>query len=151
MSRDMVKLQLSQHFCRATKIFWHATQILCHVGVTSCCNIYTFRSCNACTFSLTICAVLRRDIRHNFVAVARYVIKHLFYLLLFYLYYLETIKMTSQALSKFTENSRLRLVFSIQNLTRLVTSFYGFKIVQIRLFHRISVNWIRMLNRLLLY
>ena len=39
------------------------------------------------------------------------------------LYYFETIKMTSQAQSKFTENTRLRLVFSIQNLTRLVTSF----------------------------
>ena len=39
------------------------------------------------------------------------------------LYYFETIKMTSQALSKFTENSRLRLVLSIQNLTRVVTSF----------------------------
>ena len=35
----MIKLQLSQHFCRTTKIFCHATQILCHVGVTSCCNI----------------------------------------------------------------------------------------------------------------
>ena len=31
--------------------------------------------------------------------------------------------MTSQALSKLTENTRLRDVFSIQNLTRLVTSF----------------------------
>ena len=39
------------------------------------------------------------------------------------LYYFEAIKMTLQALSKFTENTRLRLVFSIQNLTRLVTSF----------------------------
>ena len=39
------------------------------------------------------------------------------------LYYFEAIKMTSQAHSKFTENTRLRLVFSIQNLTRLVMSF----------------------------
>ena len=43
------------------------------------------------------------------------------------LYYFETIKMTSQALSKFTENTSLRLVFSIQNLTRLVTSFLWFQ------------------------
>ena len=43
------------------------------------------------------------------------------------LYYLESIKMMSQALSKFTENTRLRLVFSIQNLTRLVTSFLWFQ------------------------
>ena len=38
-------------------------------------------------------------------------------------YYFEAIKMTSQAFSKFTENTRLRLVSSVQNLTRLVTSF----------------------------
>ena len=43
------------------------------------------------------------------------------------LYYVETIKMTSQTLSKFTENTRLRLVFSIQHLTRLVTSFVWFQ------------------------
>ena len=45
------------------------------------------------------------------------------------LYHFETIKMTSQAWSKFTENTRLRLVLTIKNLTKLVTSFYGFKIV----------------------
>ena len=39
------------------------------------------------------------------------------------LYYFEAIKMTSQAWSKFTENTRLPLVFFIQNLTRLVTPF----------------------------
>ena len=33
------------------------------------------------------------------------------------LYYFETMQMTSQAWSKFTENTRQRLVFSIQNLT----------------------------------
>ena len=43
------------------------------------------------------------------------------------LYYFETMQMTSQALSKFTENTHLRLVFSIQNLTRLVTSFLWFQ------------------------
>ena len=41
--------------------------------------------------------------------------------------YFETIQMTSQAWSKFTKNTRLRLVFSIQNLTRLVTSFLWFQ------------------------
>ena len=39
------------------------------------------------------------------------------------LYYFEAIKMTSQAQSKFTENTRLLLVFSIQDLTKPVTSF----------------------------
>ena len=39
-----------------------------------------------------------------------------------YLYYFEAIKMTSQA-SQSSQNTRLRIVFSIQNLTRLVTSF----------------------------
>ena len=43
------------------------------------------------------------------------------------LYYFETMQMTSQALSKFTDNTRLRLVFFIQNLTRLVTSFLWFQ------------------------
>ena len=43
------------------------------------------------------------------------------------LYHFETIKMTSQTWSKFTENTRLRLVFSIQNLTRLVRSFLWFQ------------------------
>ena len=43
------------------------------------------------------------------------------------LYYFETMQMTSQAQSKFTENTRLWLVFSIQNLTRLVTSFLWFQ------------------------
>ena len=43
------------------------------------------------------------------------------------LYYSETIKMASQALSKFTENTRLRLVISLQNLTKLVTSFLCFQ------------------------
>ena len=43
------------------------------------------------------------------------------------LYYFETIKMTSQARSKSTEITRLRLVFSIQNLTRIVTSFLWFQ------------------------
>ena len=43
------------------------------------------------------------------------------------LYYFETMQMTSQAQSKFTENTRLRLVFSIQNLTRPVTSLLWFQ------------------------
>ena len=38
-------------------------------------------------------------------------------------YYFEAIKMMSQAQSKFKENTDLWLLFSIQNLTRLVTSF----------------------------
>ena len=43
------------------------------------------------------------------------------------LYYFETIKMMSQAWSKFTENTCLRFVFSLQNLTGLVTSFLWFQ------------------------
>ena len=43
------------------------------------------------------------------------------------LYYFESIKMTSQAQSKVTENTHLWLVFSIQKLTRLVTSFLWFQ------------------------
>ena len=57
------------------------------------------------------------------------------------LYYFETIKMTLQAKSKFTENTRLRLVFSTQNLTRHVMSFLWFQNSTDRLFHGISVKW----------
>ena len=75
MSRDMIKLQLSQHFCRATKIFCRATWVSCRVGVTLCCDFYRFRSCK-----LSVCLILQCcDIRHNFFAVVWYIIKHLFY------------------------------------------------------------------------
>ena len=57
------------------------------------------------------------------------------------LYYFESTKMMSQAQSKLTENTRLRLVFSIQNLTRLVTSFLWLQNSIDRQFHRISVNY----------
>ena len=43
------------------------------------------------------------------------------------LYCFETIEMPSQAQLKFTENTRLRLVFPIQNFTRLVTSLLWFQ------------------------
>ena len=43
------------------------------------------------------------------------------------LYYFETIEMTSQVWLKLTEITRLRLVFSMPNLTRLVTSFLWFQ------------------------
>ena len=39
------------------------------------------------------------------------------------LYCFEAIKNGVESLSKFTDNTRLQLVFSIQNLTKLVTSF----------------------------
>ena len=43
------------------------------------------------------------------------------------LYYFEAIKVMSQALSKFTENTHMWLAFSILNLTRPVTSFLWLK------------------------
>ena len=78
MSRDMMKLQLSQQFCRTAKIFCHATWVSCRVGVTLCGGFCAFRGCNTCTFGLTIFAVLRH--RTKFFAVIRYIIMgHLFY------------------------------------------------------------------------
>ena len=59
MSRDMIKLQLRKHFCRATKILCRATWVSCRIRVTLYCDFYTFRSCNTCTFSLPTFAVLR--------------------------------------------------------------------------------------------
>ena len=44
-----------------------------------------------------------------------------------YLYYFESMQMMSPAWSKFTENTRLQIVFSIQNLTRFVTSSLWFQ------------------------
>ena len=77
LSCDMINLQLSQHFCRTTKMFCHATWVWCRVGVTLCCDFYTFRSCNTCTFSLPTFALLRHTTQ--FFGVVRYIIKHLFY------------------------------------------------------------------------
>ena len=52
MSRDMIKLKLSNNFYRAT---W----VPCRVGVKLCCDFHTFRSYNTCTFRLTTFAVFR--------------------------------------------------------------------------------------------
>ena len=57
MSSDMIKLQLSQHFCRATKILCCAKWVSCRLGVTLCYDFYTFNSCFTCILSLTNCAV----------------------------------------------------------------------------------------------
>ena len=43
------------------------------------------------------------------------------------LYCFETMQMTSQAYSRFTENTDLRLLFSIRNLFRLETTFLWFQ------------------------
>ena len=56
------------------------------------------------------------------------------------LYYFETMQLTPQALSKFTENARLRLVFSIQNLTGLVMSFLWFQNRKDQAVHRIKAG-----------
>ena len=65
------KTPLKSTFCGRTKIFCQATQVSGCVLVTLCYDFYTFRSCNACIFSLTTSAVLWislyiYDIRHNF-------------------------------------------------------------------------------------
>ena len=52
MLHDMIKLQLSPHFCRVTKIFCRVTGVSCCIRVTLYCDFYTFRSCNTCSFSL---------------------------------------------------------------------------------------------------
>ena len=55
------------------------------------------------------------------------------------LYYFEAIIMTLHAQSNFVWRIRAAGEYSLLTLTRLVTSFYGFKIVQTGLFYRISV------------
>ena len=113
----MIKHQLSQHFCRA---IWFS----CLVGVTLCYDFYTFRSCNTCTFSLPTFAVLRHA---TYFLVSSGKLLNNYSMKQADLYYFETMQMTSQAWSKFTENTCLPFVFSIQNLTRLVTSFLWFQ------------------------
>ena len=39
LSHDMIKLQLSQHFCRVTRVS-------CRIGVTLSCDFFTLKSCN---------------------------------------------------------------------------------------------------------
>ena len=94
-------------------------------GVTLYCDFYTFRSCITCTFSLTTCLQVC-DIRH-ILLLSSGILYNTCSMKQPDIYYFETINMTSQAQSKFTENTLLRLVFSIQNLTRLLTSFLWFQ------------------------
>ena len=85
--------------------------------------VETFIHLEVATRALSVWLLLQCcDIRHNVFAVVRYIIKHSMKQPDF-----ETIEMTWQAQSKVTGNTRLLLVFSIQNLTRLVTSFLWFQ------------------------
>ena len=59
------------------------------------------------------------------------------------LHYFEAIKMMSKAESNFLWRIRVAAEYFLWTLTGLVTSFYGFKLVQIRLFDRISVLLLR--------
>ena len=77
--------------------------------------------------ALSVCLLLQCcDIRHNFL-VSSGMLQNTYSMKQPDLYCFETMQMTSQAQSKLAENTRLRLVFSIQNLTRLVTSFLWFQ------------------------
>ena len=53
MSCDTMKLQLSRHFCRATKIFCRATRASCCVELT-CSDLSTFTRCHTRTFSFQV-------------------------------------------------------------------------------------------------
>ena len=118
MWRNVTELQVSQHVCRATEIFCGATRVSCRVGVTICIFIRLEVAIHA--FSVDyLCSFMTYDIIFCCCrpALDTYSIKQPD------LYYFKAIKMTPQAWSKFTENTRLRLVFSRQHLTRLLTSF----------------------------
>ena len=78
------------------------------------------------------------DIQDNFLLLSPGILENPYYMKQPDLYYFEAIKMKSQAWSKFTKNNLLRLVFSMQNLTRLVTSFYDFYLL---------TNWLAYLYR----
>ena len=87
----------------------------------------TFTHLEVAIHALLVCLLLQGcDIRHNFL-VSFDMLQNTYSMKQPDLYYFETMQMMSQAQSKFTENTRLQLVFSIQNLTRLVTSFLWFQ------------------------
>ena len=87
----------------------------------------TFTHLEAAIHALSVCLLLQCcDIRLNFL-VSSGILQNTYSMKQPGLYYFETMQMTSQAQSKFTENTRLRPVFSIQNLTRLVTLFLWFQ------------------------
>ena len=63
-----IQIQLSQHFCRATKIFCRETRILSNLRVTSCCNIFTFR---VLIHTLSVWLLVQcYEIRHNFLLLS---------------------------------------------------------------------------------
>ena len=109
---DETPVKSTEYSCRATYFMTCRSDI--------CRGFYTFRSC---TFSLTTCLQCC-EIRHNFL-LSSGILYNTYPMKQPDLYNFETIKMTSQAYSKFTENTRL--VFSIQNFARLVTSFLWFQ------------------------
>ena len=76
MSRDIIQLQLSQHFCCATIIFCRATRVSCRVGVT---YVMAFTHLEVAIHDFQFayfCSVATYDI---IFGVVRYIIKHLFY------------------------------------------------------------------------
>ena len=106
MSCNVMKLQLSQHLSRDKNILScdmsfmsYESDIMTFHDLQCGSDFYRCRSCNICIFSLT----------KFFASVGWYVIKH------------------SQTKAMFTQNTRLRLVFSIHNLTRLVSTFVWFQ------------------------
>ena len=111
-SCNVERLGETQHFCCPTKIFCRTTWVLCswewHCAVT-------FINLETAIHAFSVWLLVQcYDIRAAFIP---YMIKHSFYKQPD-LYYFEAIKMTSQAKWTFTENVHLRLVFSIQNLTK---------------------------------
>ena len=85
---------------------------------------YTYRYYNAHIFSLATCAVLRH--MTSFLLLSTSILWNINSTKQPDLYCFKTIRMTSHAMSAFTEN-RLGFLFFIQNLTRAVNSFLWFQ------------------------
>ena len=104
-------------------------RVSCRVGVTLCCDFYTFRSCNTCTFSLTTFAVLR----HTTLILWN----SLIYTILKQCKWRHKLSQSSQRILACGSYSPYKIWLGLWR------HFYGFKIYTIfRLFHRISVNFI---------
>ena len=76
MSRDMIKLQLSQHFCRATK--YPVARHEFH-GIDIMLRLLHITSALRLLHALSVCLLLQCCDTRQFFGVVRYIIKHLFY------------------------------------------------------------------------
>ena len=116
MSGDKLKLQLSQHFCHATKIFCPTTSVLPCMGVMLCPDCYPSRCHNKRIFSLTASTVLQNAT--SLWLLSSYVLENT--MKQPDQYYIEDMKTTLQALTKFTKNTPRLWLMRLASITKIL-------------------------------